>query len=153
AYHRSHQRMPWMRYWAFDSFEGLPAISGIDAGGEFTTGQFACDEPTFRQNLIGAGVGMNRVENVPGGFNRTLTPELKASRGLKVASIVYIDADLYDSTVPVLDFLTDLLATGSVIMFDDWFCFRGDPSRGVQRAWNEWRARNPQFSVHDYHLF
>jgi hypothetical protein len=53
----------------------------------------------------------------------------------------------------VLNFLTDILTTGSVVMFDDWFCFRGDPTRGVQRAWREWRDRNPQYWAHDWHLF
>ena len=153
AFLRAHKKMPWMRYWAFDSFQGLPEISGLDTGGEFTAGQFACDEQTFRRNLNRKGVDMDRVVIVPGWFEDTLTPELKQEHSLTVASIVYIDADLYESTVPVLQFLTNLVTTGTVIMFDDWFCFRGDPARGVQRAWHEWLEENPAFSAHDYHLF
>ena len=153
AYRRAHRRMPFMRFWAFDSFEGLPALEGVDQGGEFTEGQFACDEATFRGNLEAAGIDMARVEIVPGWFDKTLTPELKHQRRLTVASIVYIDADLYQSTVPILNFLTDILTTGSVVMFDDWFTYRADPARGVQRAWYEWRARTPQYDALDYHLF
>ena len=35
-----------------------------------------------------------------------------------------VDCDLYQSTVPVLAFLADLLQDGTVVLFDDWYCFR-----------------------------
>lgn len=153
AYKRAANLMPFMRFWAFDSFSGLPELTGPDIGGEFHAGQFSCDQRSFETNLRNSGIEMSRVEVVPGWFDATLTPELKKARGLKVASIVYIDADLYSSTICVLNFLTDLLTTGSVVMFDDWFCFRGDPGKGVQRAWSEWLGRNKQFSAQEFHLF
>ena len=53
---------------------------------------------------------------------------------LKKAAFVYIDCDLYESTVPVLRFVLPLLQTGTVIAFDDWYSFNGDPERGGQLA-------------------
>lgn len=28
-------------------------------------------------------------------------------------------------------------------MFDDWFCYKGDPEKGEQRATREWLEKNP----------
>jgi O-methyltransferase len=151
AYRRAARLMPFMRFWAFDSFAGLPDLSGPDIGGEFHAGQFACTQETFEQNLRAAGIDMSRIEIVPGWFDRSLTPDVKSR--LSVASIVYIDADLYASTVPVLNFLSDVVTTGTVLIFDDWFCFRADPARGVQRAWHEWLERNPSIRAQEYHPF
>jgi O-methyltransferase len=153
ACRRASSVMPFMRFFAFDSFEGLPELSGPDIGGEFHAGQFACDRATFEERLQDANVDLRKVEIVPGWFDKTLTPSLKKERRLTVASIVYIDADLYVSTVPILNFLTDIVATGSVVMFDDWFCFRADPNKGVQRAWREWLGRNQDITAQDFHLF
>lgn len=153
AYARAAPLMPWMRFWAFDSFQGLPEPVGSDVGGEFWEGQFACDEASFLKNVTEAGVDMKRVVCVPGWFNETLTPDLKRENSLTVASMVYIDADLYNSTVPVLEFIADLVETGTVLMFDDWFCFRADRGRGVQRACAEWLHRHPSISLLDWHLF
>ncbi|MEZ4681895.1 MAG: TylF/MycF/NovP-related O-methyltransferase [Caldilineaceae bacterium] len=153
AYNRAAPLLPWMRFWAFDSFQGLPQLSGIDSDGEFWEGQFSCDEHTFMQNLQKANVDLERVNCIPGWFADTLTSNLKQKKNLQVASIVYIDCDLYHSTVPVLDFITDLVETGTVIMFDDWFCFKADPQKGVQKACSEWLQRNPRIKLHGWHLF
>ena len=61
-----------------------------------------------------------------------------------------IDCDLYESTVPVLDFLTDLVGQGTVLIFHDWFRFKGRPDCGEQRACREWLARNPQLELIEY---
>lgn len=153
AYKCASGLMPWMRFFAFDSFQGLPEPEGRDKDGEFWKGQFSCDKETFIENLKKSDVDFNRIECIPGWFDKTLDPELKQEKKLSIASLVYIDCDLYNSTVPVLNFITDLVETGSVIMFDDWFCFKGDPQKGVQRACIEWLESNPNISLQDYHLF
>jgi O-methyltransferase len=153
TYRRAAPRMPWMRFWAFDSFAGLPAPAGIDRDGEAREGLFACDEHTFRRNLQAARVDWSRIECVPGWYHQTLVPELKRQRHLKLASIVYIDCDLYHSAVPALEFISDLVETGSVLIFDEWLTFKGDPQRGEQRACAEWLARHPQITLQDWHFF
>jgi O-methyltransferase len=153
AYRRAHGTLPFMRFWAFDSFAGLPPLTGPDVGGEFTAGQLKCDIDTFTQRLRQENVDFSRLEIIQGYYDKSLVPQLKTDRHLTVASLVYIDCDLYASTVPVLNFLTDIISTGTIIMFDDWFCFRGDPNRGVQRAWREWLDANTDITAQDYHVF
>lgn len=64
--------------------------------------------------------------------------------------MIYIDCDLYESTVPVLNYVLPILQTGTVLAFDDYFCFNGDPERGGQLALKEFLLRNPQIRTIDY---
>ena len=152
-YQQAAPRMPWMRFFAFDSFQGLPKPEGIDADGEAREGLFACDEPTFIANLRQAGVDLTRVVTVPGWYRNTLTNDVKRSRELRLASIVYIDCDLYSSALEALTFVSDLVETGTVLIFDEWFTAKGDPDRGEPRACAEWLARNPDIALQEWHLF
>ena len=138
-----------MHFYAFDSFCGLPPSSGVDAAGfqHFERGSFACSERDFLDNLRRDGVELKSVTTVPGWFHEVLTDRLKRQLPLKRAAIVWVDCDLYESTVPVLDFITGYLQSGTVLIFDDWFCYRADPNRGEQRAWREWLAANRSYTA------
>lgn len=140
-----------MRFHAFDSFSGLPdpSTSGADTGGEFVTGEFACDRVTFERNLRVAGVDLSRVTVTEGFYDATLQTPAGAV-GIKAAAVVWIDCDLYSSTVEVLAFLTDVLVDGAVLIFDDWHCFHSRPDRGEQRACAEWLERTP--GTVSYHI-
>lgn len=144
-----------MRFYAFDSFEGLPEIKGLDAEGfkQFDKGQFLCSEKQFRSNIAGNGVDLDRVETVVGWFDKVLNNTTKGKLPLQKAAVIWIDCDLYESTVPILDFIVDYIQDGTIIIFDDWFCFKGNPNRGEQRAFREWLARNPQITASEFYKF
>lgn len=154
-------RMRWlfkdMKFFAFDSFEGLPAPTGLDAVGGFTStfyeSQFSCNEEEFLANLKRANVDLSRVKTIKGWFSDTLTPETAEQLGIKQIVAAWIDCDLYESTIPILKFITPHLATGSVILFDDWRCFRNLPTFGEQRACREWLAENPQIQLRELFSF
>jgi hypothetical protein len=142
-----------MRFIAFDSFEGLPVPQGRDAqngySSSFAAGQFACSQEMFSANLRQSGVDMNRVRMVKGWFDKTLVPATAAQLGLTRMAAAWIDCDLYESTVPVLRFIRPYLSHGSILLFDDWRCFRNQPDYGQQRACKEWLAANPELSLVD----
>ena len=144
-----------MHFYAFDSFCGLPSPSGVDTAGfeHFKEGQYSCNEQEFMANLRKYKVDLDRVTIVPGWFNEALNENLSRSLPLRRAAIVWVDCDLYESTVPVLDFVTDYLQEGTVIIFDDWFAYRGNPARGEQQAWREWLAAHPNFKAVEWHKF
>ncbi len=137
------------RFFAFDSFEGLPPGPG-ERQADYFPGAYGCSEAEFKANIAKEGVDFTRVIAVPGFYDRTLNQETKEKYGLKRAAMVMIDCDLYESTVPVLDFLTDLVGQGTVLIFHDWFRFKGSPNCGEQRACREWLARNPRFELIEY---
>lgn len=145
---------PEMRFVALDSFEGLPEPRGVDSQGNytsgFTAGQFACDMHQFETNLVSSGIDMKRVSIIKGWFDNTLRPDNPESTSIKQVATAWIDCDLYESTVPILDFLTSRLSVGSVILFDDWRCYRNLADFGQQRACQEWLDRNPQLKLNEF---
>jgi len=133
------------RFFAFDSFEGLPEIQGEDASSSWYTGEFAVARAAFEARLKRARVPESEVTIVEGFFDKTLSaPDLIP---LERVAVAWVDCDLYESTVPVLDYLTDRLVPGAVLVFDDWFCFRGARDRGESRACAEWLERNPHITL------
>ncbi|MBA3867191.1 MAG: class I SAM-dependent methyltransferase [Solirubrobacterales bacterium] len=133
------------RLFAFDSFEGLPETEGVDATGRFKTGEFSNARGTFEGRMRRSRVPSDRVHIVEGFFDQTLAqPELIP---LDQVALAWVDCDLYSSTVPVLDYLTPRLPNGSILLFDDWYCFKGDPEKGEAKACKEWLDRNPDITL------
>lgn len=137
------------RFIAFDSFQGLPGGSA-ERQADYGEGAYSCSEAEFLENIKAQDVDLGDAVTVPGYYDRTLTDETKQRLGLKKASLVVIDCDLYESTVPVLDFITDLVSQGTIIVFDDWYRFKGRPDMGEQRACREWLEKNPQLTLTKY---
>lgn len=131
-------------YVGFDSFEGLPEIEEIDKQIIWEKGKLAFDESKFIKLATRHGIPKNRLHTVKGFYDQSLTEDLKARFLPTKAAVIYIDCDLYKSTVPVLEWIIDFLQVGTVIVFDDWYCFHGDPERGEQLAWNEFISRHPE---------
>lgn len=107
---------PSKRIFACDSFEGLP--EGYE---KLKPGTFACEPPRIRG-----------VRIVKGYFEDSLTPELAVE--VKQVALASLDADLYSSTACVLKWLTPLLGTGSLLLFDE---FLSDDC-AEKRAFDEW---------------
>jgi O-methyltransferase len=146
---------PKLRYIAFDSFEGLPEIKGIDYqngySSNFSQGEFSCTEEEFLNSIRKQNVDLNQVVTIKGWFCDTLNSSTAQKIDLKRIAFAWIDCDVYESTVPVLDFITPYLDNGSLIIFDDWTSFKNLPYFGEQRACNEWLSRNPRIKLN--HLF
>ncbi len=104
------------RIYACDSFEGLR-----EKFENAEVGTFACKPPRIRG-----------VEIVKGYFEDSLTPELAARVG-RVA-FASLDADLYSSTACALKWLTPLLGSGSLLLFDE---FLGE-NESEKRAFEDW---------------
>lgn len=149
--------MPHMRFFGFDSFQGLPKPQGIDAVDDytshFTEGQFAAPQDEVLAHMRGMGVDLSKIVLVPGWFDQSLTDDNVARYGVDKVAAAWIDCDLYESTVPVLDFLTKRLVVGSIILFDDWRSFRNLPDFGEQKACREWLERNPQITLREWYTF
>lgn len=147
-----------MRFYAFDSFQGLPDFTheidqDPDVELQYWPGDFSCSLEKFQRTLRRYGVSLSRVHIIPGFFRDSLTPLTKQGLPIQAAAVVLIDCDLYESTSQVLDFITEYLINGSDLIFDDWYNFKGDPRRGERRAFEEWLDRNPTFRATEYHRY
>ena len=149
-----------MRFFGFDSFEGLPETPTCRATTEddkdddkktmFRAGNYACSQDEFREILKNNNVDMSRVKLIPGFYSQSLTESLKTELSIESAGIVTIDCDIYESTVDVLSFITGYLRTGTLLLFDDWLAYGGHPLRGERRACHEWLEANPQLHLTEY---
>jgi hypothetical protein len=137
------------RFFAFDSFEGLPAPVVERDGTVFEERSYKAPRPLFEETIATAARGW-QVRVVPGYYNVSLTPQVVHEHNLRAAAFVNIDCDLYDSTMSALEFVTPLLQTGTVIYFDDWFYCGGDMRLGEAGACADWLAKNPAISLVDY---
>lgn len=106
------------RIYACDSFKGL-----TEKYEKAEVGTFACEPP----DIPG-------VELVIGYFNESLTDELASKVG--PVAFASLDADLYSSTITALQWLTPLLHTGSLLLFDE---FLGE-KESEKRAFEDWSA-------------
>lgn len=96
----------------FDSFEGLPE----DWKAEQKKGRFSLDG-------VPPPIDAPNVMLHQGLFSETLPPFLATHPG--VVRFAHIDCDLYSSTKTVLDGLESRLATGSILVFDEYFGYAG----------------------------
>jgi hypothetical protein len=139
--HGLHQ----MQFWAFDSFEGLPSPTTETSVSKWTQGALTTSEAGFRELVREHGIYADRVHMVKGFYSDSLTPDLqqRIRRDEAKIALVTVDCDLYESAVPVFNFIDPLLQEGSVIYMDDLFVGnKGNPNRGVARAFLEYQKRS-----------
>lgn len=129
------------RLFGFDSFKGLPQPLLEEGTSKFWHGQYSCSREEVESKLTRNGVDLNSIHLIEGFFDQTLTEECRDALGLEAAAVVWIDCDLYSSTVDVLDFITPLVRTGSILCFDDYLSYGTDPTKGELRAVREWIER------------
>ena len=147
ASHAAKKYKPETKFSTFDSFEGLPELSSVDKTSgydDFKFGEYAASLDDLKRKLTKAGFDLNHYVFFKGFFNEvlpTITHEMKAP------AVVHIDCDLQSSAEDVLEFLTNRFQDGTLVLFDDYFCYRGNPKFGVRAAFINWtNANNVEFT-------
>lgn len=146
AFHHLHD---WT-YVAFDSFEGLPEVGEMDRQEIWKKGKLKTSEKDFIRKATRHGIPREKLITVKGFYDASLKDELTSRLLPTKAAVIYVDCDLYESTVPVLGFIKPFLQRGTIIVFDDWNCFHGDPDRGERRAFREFVDREPRLKFEEF---
>lgn len=137
------------KQWAFDSFAGLPPpdITG-DEHPRWLAGTMKVELKEFR--LLCRKKGIRNYDVVPGFYDKTLrnTPLTFFPQGS--IALVYIDCDVYSSTLDVLRFLLPRLKNGMIIAFDDYWCYGSDGVSGERRAFIEVFESAPKWRFEPY---
>lgn len=132
---------PLTNFWVFgfDSFSGLPEKQEGDDQGSWHSGKYACDLETVKNRVLSTGFPESNLFLIPGFYEESLTGDLrdKLLRDSMLPAIVTIDCDYYSSTKTVIDWLNQLLISGTPFYFDDIWSFHGHPNMGELRAINE----------------
>jgi O-methyltransferase len=133
-----------MRFYGFDSFAGLPPVSGIDKEGPFYKGQYAFSKEAVLENYRKHSSDISSITLIEGYFENSLKKSLIAKYKMKKIAIAYIDCDLYSSTKTVLEFIKELLMKDSLLVFDDWNSFSTTEIKGEQLAFFEFQKKYPK---------
>ena len=149
AWDHFHNLFDW-EYVAFDSFEGLPEVAEIDQQEIWEKGKLKTEESEFIKIVTRHGLKAAKLMTVKGFYEESLIDELAEKLLPKKAVVIYIDCDLYASTVPVLRFVKPFIQKGTIIVFDDWYCFHGDPNKGERRAFHEFTEANPELEFEPF---
>jgi O-methyltransferase len=128
----------------FDSFQGLPAPTGVgDEGAPWPAGAYAVPRWQVEKYLGEFKGDFQRISLHEGFFSDELFASFKEKVDFRRAALVLVDCDLYSSTVPVLRFIRDYLADGTIVLFDDYNCFNAADERGQRRALSEFLTKYP----------
>ena len=95
-----------MKFWAFDSFEGLPD-SATHNHARWSKGALTTSISDFREIINSFGIYLDKVNCVKGFYDQNLTQDFLENylRENNKASFIAIDCDLYESAVPVFKFI------------------------------------------------
>jgi O-methyltransferase len=148
-----HHSLMTTRFIAFDSFCGMPDdISSVPLN-RWARGNLVTSEDDFKQLVATTGIDQSRVITCPGYFANSLSPTLARDLSAKsvTAAIVCIDCDLYESAKPIFKFLPSFLQEGTVVYIDDYYTgYKGNPSKGVAGAFNEFQAVETNWAFNEY---
>lgn len=145
----------------FDSFRGLPPSA--ESHERWQAGDCAVNHSWHPLLPIGAPVTpavtfelfaachLPRPEIEAGDFAETL-PATIPGKYSQVA-LAHLDCDLYESTRDVLAALGPVLADGAMLLFDDWFHYKGHPGKGEARAFHEFLADHPEWGAQPYRSY
>jgi len=145
----------------FDAFEGLPPST--DEHPMWKTGSLsvnAWDHPLLpigepvtpdatRRLFAMCGLPEPRLE--VGWFADTLRATVPSS--ISQIAVLHIDCDLYESACDVLQGVRPALQDGTIVLFDDWFLFKGNPSKGESRAFGEFLAEQSEWDAVPYRTY
>lgn len=117
------------KVYGFDSFKGLPEKwrDGFEKGEFNLNGNM----PEVNSNVI----------LINGWFNETLLPFIQSQN--KKVSFIHMDADLYSSSIYILDTLKEYIDTDCIIVFDELVNYTGfDGDTEELKAFYEFITKN-----------
>lgn len=141
------------RFWAFDSFEGLPA-SDQPEHPHWVEGTLHTSYAEFERLCASRGIAAADLTCVPGFYENTIGPNANYDGKLPDdIAMAYIDCDMLSSTRDVLHFLQGKLKHGMIIAFDDYFVYDTQNISGNRGAFLELVAREKNFNFLPYQPF
>ena len=141
-----------MRFFAFDSYKGIVG-STADESDVYPDGSYYSNTETFVHNMRVANADMSRVLPVQGNFLEMFKNprELQEKYRIKRCRVAHIDCDVYKAAKASLDFISNVVEQGTILLFDEFHAHGARNDLGERRALKEWLEENPRLSVEKWH--
>jgi hypothetical protein len=145
----------------FDSFRGLP--EGVESHARWKMGDCSRihgwhpflkpgDEVAADATLdLFRRAGLSAPALEVGLFQNTIPESVPAK--YKAAAVVHVDCDMYESAKIVLEGLAPIIQEGTVLLFDEWFSYKGNPGKGEARAFAEFLESHPEWGAQHYQAY
>lgn len=137
-------------FWGFDSFEGLRFTESDGEHAQLQEKQFATSYHVVKERIKRAYNNRATWHLVRGYIEDTLSDQANEPIDLGPIAIAMFDMDLGKPTELALEYVRTRLARGSILMFDEFFMFRGSLSRGEAGAFQDFRERHPELRFRRY---
>jgi len=149
-YRKLKSKIP-RKFYGYDSFDdGFKYFNENDRHPFFKEGDFVSSYEKVKnrfRKFDEITLTKGYVEETIGGKN--VTEMYKEEK----CAIVFIDCDLMGPAIIALEFLKPILQQGSVIILDDYWAYKGDPTRGTCGALNTFLEDNPNIKVREYYTY
>ena len=136
-----------VRLFGFDSFEGMPEIAAIEDQGTWKPGQFASPIEKTKENMTTAGIDWSRTHLIQGWFDDTLNAQTTEKFGIKKASILMVDCDIYSAAKTALNYSLPMIIDYAAVFFDDW---NDDITFGEYKAYSEFLSENKHLQSEEF---
>ena len=159
--HASDTKGMTRRFVGFDSFEGLPP--SLEEHARWQPSDRAVNHSWHPMIPIGARVTPGVTEDLfaacgleppalhIGPFTETIGRVVPST--YPAMALVHMDCDLYESTRDALALASPAFQDGVMLMFDDWFHYRGNPHKGQARAFGEFLSAHPEWIATSYRTY
>lgn len=136
----------------FDTFQGLPALRGLDWDStQFSQKQLSYSVEQVITRLSSYDVyEPEQVHLLPGRFEQSLPAFPATSLGVTTAAVVHLNLNDSKTVALALEFIHDFLQTGTVILFDNWNATGTNSEKNVRTAALEWLQGHPGWGLQEY---
>jgi len=131
--------------YGFDDFRDAPNLKT-----DYYTSEIINKTKWSKKSLL------NYLNNSDFGLNNTLitkidyddlpSSNLKSDINFDKAAIIWIDCNIYNNTLQVLNWVKEFIQTGTIIVFDDYFRF--NPPYGESGAYQTFLNNSPDIKSH-----
>jgi O-methyltransferase len=146
---------PAPHFYLFDSFEGLPEMDKKTAHAGWSKGAYRMDSDVYVRRMDFFRIPREAYTTIKGFYQESLSTQSARSLPIGPLALLHIDCDFYESTLLALEFIAKHLQEGSIVLFDDFYCSKGDLSLGESGAFRQWLSAHQEWSAvpwHDYSI-
>jgi hypothetical protein len=136
------------KFYGFDSFDdGFKYFVEEDRHNFFKEGDFISSYNRVKKRFS----NFNNVRLIKGYFEETVKDKnVNEMFDNEKCAIIFIDCDLMNPSIIALEFIKPILQIGSIIILDDYWSYKANPTLGVAGAFNKFLNDNENIKVRRY---